>query len=121
VSFYREIILDHYHHPRNAGHIIKPDCRSHLDNPLCGDSIDIHLKIKDNKIKDIKFNATGCAISIAAISMLSEKIKGMEINMVKDLSFDYIKDMLGIDLGMARVKCAMLGLNVVKDCLEKLK
>ena len=71
-DIYREIILDHYRNPRNKGRISDADVSFHDSNPLCGDEIDIHLKVEDNIVKDIKFEGRGCAISQASASMLTE-------------------------------------------------
>jgi nitrogen fixation NifU-like protein len=118
VLFYRQKILDHYKNPYNRGKFSNPDCHSRLDNPLCGDIIDIYLKISNNKIKDIKFKAEGCAISIAAMSMLSERVKGRKIKEVLSLKKEDILEMLGIPLSATRLKCGILGLTALRQCLE---
>ncbi|HCE86810.1 MAG: hypothetical protein A2249_04220 [Candidatus Jacksonbacteria bacterium RIFOXYA2_FULL_44_7] len=119
MSFYREKILDHYSNPRNAGVLQDADCAHHLDNPLCGDAIDVFVKLRDNKIVDIAFQAGGCAISIAAMSMLSEKVKGMSRDAVLKLSEDDIIALLGIPLTMSRIKCGTLGLNALQSAIQK--
>ena len=118
MKFYRQKILDHYKNPRNRGQIANADCHSHLDNPLCGDIIDVYLKISNNKIKDIKFKAEGCAISIAAMSMLSERVKGQKIKEVLSLKKQDILEMLGIQLSATRLKCGILGLTALRQCLD---
>lgn len=119
MSFYREKILDHYRNPRNAGVLKDADCAHHLDNPLCGDSVDVFVKLRDNRIEDVRFQAEGCAISIAAMSMLSEKIKGMTRTAVLKLSEDDIIALLGISLTVSRIQCGMLGLSAVQSALKK--
>lgn len=119
MNFYRQKILDHYKNPRNTGQILNADCRSQLDNPLCGDNIDVFLNIKDGKIRDIKFKAQGCAIAIAAMSMLSEKVKGMSIKQAQALDQKDILNLLGISLSPARINCGMLGLLAIKKCLTQ--
>lgn len=119
MNFYRQKILDHYKNPRNTGQILNFDCRTQLDNPLCGDSIEVFLNVKDNKIRDIKFKAQGCAIAIAAMSMLSEKIKGMDIKEALALGQREILKMLGIPLSTTRLQCGMLGLLAIKKCLTQ--
>jgi nitrogen fixation protein NifU and related proteins len=127
ADIYREIILDYYRNPRNYGKIQNPDIAQKDSNPLCGDEIEMHLNIKDNKVTDVKFTGKGCAISQASASMLTELIMGKDFDYVRKLSKEYILDNLGLhDLGPARIKCALLSLKVLKSGLysylsEKLK
>jgi nitrogen fixation NifU-like protein len=95
-DIYREIILDHYRNPRNKGKLVEADVSIHDSNPLCGDEIDIHLKVDGNKIKDIKFEGRGCAISQASASMLTEMIMGKPLTSVKDLTKDDILENIGL-------------------------
>ena len=118
MSFYREHILDHYYHPRNQGKLNNPTGSARGDNPLCGDEVEVFIRVKRGQIDDIRFKATGCAISIAAMSMLSEQIKGQTVSQARELSADEIKKMLGVELSVSRIKCAVLGLNTIKDCLK---
>ena len=114
-DIYREIILDHYRNPRNKGKLSNADVSIHDSNPLCGDEIDIHLKVEEDKIKDIKFEGRGCAISQASASMLTEMIAGRPLNTVKDITKDDILENIGLmNLGPARIKCALLSLKVLK-------
>lgn len=114
-DIYREIILDHYRNPRNKGKITTPDVSIHDSNPLCGDEIDIHMKIEGDKIKDIKFEGRGCAISQASASMLTEMVLNKQLTSVKDLTKDDILENIGLtNLGPARIKCALLSLKVLK-------
>ena len=127
ADIYREIILDYYRNPRNYGKIQNPDVAQKDSNPLCGDELEMHLNIKDNKVADVKFTGKGCAISQASASMLTELIMGKDFDYVKKLSKEDILDNLGLhDLGPARIKCALLSLKVLKSGLysyltEKLK
>jgi nitrogen fixation NifU-like protein len=87
----------------------------HDGNPLCGDEIDIHLKVDGDEVKDIKFEGRGCAISQASASMLTEMIMGKPLTSVKDLNKDDILENIGLtNLGPARIKCALLSLKVLK-------
>lgn len=114
-DIYREIILDHYRNPRNKGKIQNADVSIHDSNPLCGDEIDIHLKVEGNKITDIKFEGRGCAISQASASMLTEMVMDKELTSIKDLTKDDILENIGLmNLGPARIKCALLSLKVLK-------
>ena len=114
-DIYREIILDHYRNPRNKGKLPEADVSTHDSNPLCGDEIDIHLKVEQGKIKDIKFEGRGCAISQASASMLTEMVIDKPLTAVKDLAKDDILENIGLmNLGPARIKCALLSLKVLK-------
>ncbi|HKG31020.1 MAG TPA: SUF system NifU family Fe-S cluster assembly protein [Nitrososphaeraceae archaeon] len=114
-DIYREIILDHYRNPRNKGRLEHADVSTHDSNPLCGDEIDIHLKVEEGKIKDIKFEGRGCAISQASASMLTEMVLDKPLTAVKDLAKDDILENIGLmNLGPARIKCALLSLKVLK-------
>jgi nitrogen fixation NifU-like protein len=114
-DIYREIILDHYRNPRNKGKLANADISIHDSNPLCGDEIDIHLKVEQEKIKDIKFEGRGCAISQASASMLTEMVLDKPLNTVKDLTKEEILENIGLlNLGPARIKCALLSLKVLK-------
>jgi len=114
-DIYREIILDHYRNPRNKGKLPDADVSIHDSNPLCGDEIDIHLKVDGDKIRDVKFEGRGCAISQASASMLTEMVMGKPLTSIKDLSKNDILENIGLtSLGPARIKCALLSLKVLK-------
>ena len=107
--------MDYYRNPRNYGKIENPDISKHDSNPLCGDELEMHINIKDNKVSDVKFSGKGCAISQASASMLTELIMGKDFDYVKKLSKEDILENLGLhDLGPARIKCALLSLKVLK-------
>lgn len=114
ADIYREQILDHYRNPRNFGTIEDPDITYEDTNPLCGDRIRIDLRVRDGKIAEIKFSGRGCAISQAATSILTEIVEGQELDEVRGLSADDVLDELAIPISPARVKCALLGLKVLK-------
>jgi nitrogen fixation NifU-like protein len=114
-DIYREIILDHYRNPRNKGKRPDADISTHDSNPLCGDEIDIHMKIFGDKITDVKFEGRGCAISQASASMLTEMVINKPLTNVKDIAKTDILENIGLtNLGPARVKCALLALKVMK-------
>lgn len=118
ADIYREIILDYYRNPRNYGKITNPDISQHDSNPLCGDELEMHINIKDDKVADVKFTGKGCAISQASASMLTELIMGKDFEYVKKLTKEDILDNLGLhELGPARIKCALLSLKVLKSGL----
>lgn len=114
ADLYREVILDHYRNPRNAGTIENPDISYEDTNPLCGDRIRIDLKVAGGKVTEIKFHGRGCAISQASTSMLTEMIQGQELEEIRSLTAQDLLDELGIPISPARVKCALLGLKVLK-------
>lgn len=112
---YREQIIDLYEHPLNQGHIDAADFSYEEDNPLCGDVIRIEVKLDDQRrVADVRWTGEGCAISQAAASLLTEEIKGKSIDEVKAFSKEELLDLLGINLSMTRVKCALLSLKVLK-------
>jgi len=113
-DLYREHILDHYRNPRNHGTLDPNDGSFEDTNPLCGDRIRIDLRFDGDRIADIKFSGRGCAISQAATSMLTEMVAGKTIEDVKELSKDDLLDEIGIPISPARIKCALLGLKVLK-------
>jgi len=113
-DIYKDIILDYYRNPRNFGDLPNPDVRTKDSNPLCGDIIEMQLKIKDGRVEDVRFKGKGCAISQAAASMLTEVVKGKTLDEVKAMGKKDVLDLLGIDPGPTRIKCALLGLKVLK-------
>ena len=114
-DMYREVILDHYKNPRNKGTLDPHDFTYEDENPLCGDKLRIDVRLDDQqRIKEVAFSGRGCAISQASASMLTEAILGKTVDEVKQLGKDDILDMLGIELGPVRLKCALLSLKVLK-------
>ncbi len=114
-DFYRDYILDHYRHPRNFGRLERADAEAEDLNPLCGDQIRMELKLDDGVVSDVRFSGRGCAISQASASMLTERIKGMKLSDVAKLSKDAVLEDVGIGISPTRMKCAMLGLRVLKS------
>jgi nitrogen fixation NifU-like protein len=114
-DFYKEYILDHYRNPRNFGHLERVDASAEDLNPLCGDKIRFELELEDGKVKDVRFSGKGCAISQASASMLSESIKGMKLEDVVRMSREEVIENVGIGISPARMKCALLGLKVLKS------
>lgn len=113
MSIYSELILDHYQNPRNFGKMINSSANSHISNTLCGDEIDLSVKIVKNKIIDAKFIGKGCAVSIASTSMLTEFLKGKGKEELKKIDKKFIIEMLGIELGVNRIKCALMPLEAL--------
>ncbi len=118
ADIYHEMIIDYSRNPINYGKIEDHDVTFHDSNPLCGDSIDIDMKIDDNKVSDIKFHGKGCAICMACSSVLTEIAKGKDINEVKNISKNDVLGELGLEnLQAVRIKCALLSLKVLKYAL----
>jgi nitrogen fixation NifU-like protein len=114
-DFYRDYILDHYRNPRNFGRLERSDVAAEDLNPLCGDQIRIELKLDDGIVSDLRFSGKGCAISQASASMLTEQVKGMKLSDIAKLSKDAVLENVGISISPTRMKCAMLGLRVLKS------
>ena len=117
MDIYRQIILDHYKHPRNFGHLDNPDAKTEEGNVTCGDRIVMEIAVTGGVVRDTRFSEEGCAISLAAASMLTEKVKGMKISDIKKLKADDIMNMLETTLTPSRVKCATLPLEVLTKAL----
>ena len=116
-DLYRQIILEHYKNPQNKGKLLAPDVVVEDANPLCGDHLEVFLKIKNDVLHDISFEGKGCALSIATASILSEEIKGKSISDINKLSREDVYALLGIDITPARNKCVMLSLTAIKKGL----
>jgi len=116
-ALYRDFILDHYRNPRNAGTLERPDASFEDLNPLCGDKIRMDLRIRDGVVEDVKFKGRGCAISQASASLLTESIKGKRIDEIDTIGKEDVLEDLGISISAARLKCALLGLKVLKQAL----
>src|SRR5688572_32805563 len=114
-DLYREVIIEHYKNPGYRGKLDPHDISFADNNPLCGDHIQIDLRVDVNGVvTDARFDGHGCAISQASADLLIESIIGKPLVEVKKLNKEYILDMLGIDLGPVRLKCALLSLKVLK-------
>jgi nitrogen fixation NifU-like protein len=118
ADIYHEMIVDYSRNPLNYGEIKNHDVTFHDSNPLCGDSIDIDMKIDDNKVTDIKFHGKGCAICMACTSVLTEITKGKSLDDVRKIEKNDILSELGLEhLQAVRIKCALLSLKVLKSAL----
>lgn len=114
-DLYREYILEHYRHPQNYGTLEQPTFEAEGQNPLCGDELHVQVSLDDDqRVSDVRFTGHGCAISQAAMSILSDEIKGRTLDEVAAMTRDDIVELVGIPLSPVRLKCALLGLVVVK-------
>jgi nitrogen fixation NifU-like protein len=137
-ELYREIILDHYRSPRNRGSLEQPTATGEGDNPLCGDEVRVDLDIRDGRVFDVRFEANGCSISQASASMMTEAVKGLNLEEVDSL-FETFKGMMysagevdvealgdlealqGVRKFPVRVKCATLAWNTLQEALEEFR
>jgi nitrogen fixation NifU-like protein len=114
-DLYRELIIDRYQNPQYRGELDPHDITFEDENPLCGDHIRIDLRVDDqNRVTEAAFSGRGCAISQASADLLLESIQGQSLEEVKALTKEDILEMLGIELGPVRLKCALLSLKVLK-------
>jgi nitrogen fixation NifU-like protein len=114
-DLYRELILDHYRNPRNKELLDPADIEYEEDNPVCGDHIHLTLRLDENDtVTQVGWDGEGCAISQASASMLYETLVGKTLEEIRRIDKDELLDMLGIELGPVRLKCALLSLKVLK-------
>ena len=115
-DLYREQILEHYKRPRNFGRLETYDLDFEDTNPFCGDEQHVFIRLgEDGNVAEISFEGKGCAISTAATSMLTEELEGKSPEELLRLPKEFVLDLLGIDISATRMKCALLGLKVVKS------
>lgn len=115
ASIYREQIIDLYEHPLNYGALEQPDFSYEEDNPLCGDVIRIDVRLDgQGRVAEVAWRGDGCAISQASASLLTEEIKGKTLEEVRTYTSESLLELVGVPLSMARVKCALLSLKVLK-------
>lgn len=117
-DLYRDIILDHNRHPRHFGKLPKATHQAHLENTLCGDEVTMQLKVEKGKVTDVAFSGSGCTITTAAASLLTDKVMGKSLVSVKKLGSKDIDALLGVKVGPAREKCAYLGLETLKRAIH---
>ena len=121
-QLYREVILDHYKAPRNHGLLEPHDVIAEGQNPLCGDEVTVSVRFGEGDvIQDVGFEGRGCAISQAATSMLTDIVKGRTAHEVSTMPKEELLDEIGIPLTPVRLKCALLGLGVLKVALHRAK
>jgi nitrogen fixation protein NifU and related proteins len=114
-DLYRELIIDHYKNPQYRGHLDPNNIQFEDDNPLCGDHIEVTLRVDEaGKVTDGRFDGKGCAISQASADLLIESVIGKPLEEIKQMTKQDVLDLLGIELGPVRLKCALLSLKVLK-------
>jgi nitrogen fixation NifU-like protein len=116
-EMYRENILEHYKNPLNKGDLDAATHTYQATNPLCGDDILMQVVVEGEIIREVKFKGGGCAISMAAASLLTESVKGHTLGDVKKMTKDNIMALLGIPISPVRLKCALLCLEAIQKAL----
>jgi nitrogen fixation NifU-like protein len=115
-ELYREQILEHYKRPHNFGELEQYDLSFEDSNPFCGDEQRVMIRLgEDGRVAEVRFEGKGCAISTAATSLLTDELGGMSREELLRLDKQFVLDLLGIDISATRMKCALLGLKVVKS------
>ena len=118
-DLYRDEILEHYRNPHNFGILESPTTAKEGANPLCGDRITLMLGInEEGRVADVAFTGRGCAISQASASMLTDEIKGKTLDEISHMGRQNVLDNLGIEISPARMKCAMLSLDTLRDATK---
>lgn len=117
-ELYKELILELYKHPLNKGLLFNATHKHKQINPTCGDEVTVQLRIENEIIVDVMHTGDGCAISQAAVSLITDKIKGVHVSKIKAMNKTTMDELLGVDILPTRVKCEMLGLEAIKKALE---
>ncbi len=117
MDIYAQNILDHFKHPHNAGRLAQPTVSRHEANHSCGDAMTVDLALEGLRIADVKFEGTGCAISQAAMSILSDELIGTEVDDLLNMTESDLHKLLGVEVTARRRKCALLSLLTVKNAL----
>jgi nitrogen fixation NifU-like protein len=118
AALYSDVLLDHFRHPRNYGSLPAPDITYENFNPLCGDRIRLDLKLKQAIVEEARFRGDGCAISMAAASLLTELIVGVDLEEVGVISNDRLIAALESDIQPSRMQCALLALEALRAGLR---
>lgn len=121
MDLYAENVLDHYRHPRHTGKLSNPTVSHREENLSCGDDLRVELRVENGTIAEIAWQGTGCAISQAAMSLLSEELVGKNLEEVGNMRPESVRKLLGVPIGTRREKCAFLGLHTLKNVLQKIK
>jgi nitrogen fixation protein NifU and related proteins len=117
-DLYRDYILEHYRRPHNFGVLDGATLSQEGANPLCGDRITMQLRVRNGVIDGVGFTGRGCAISQASASLLTDEIKGKQVDAASSMAPDDVLELLGIEISPARRKCALLSLETLHGALE---
>lgn len=118
MNIYKEIILEHWRNPHNFGKVNSPDFKLSNKNTFCGDEIEVSGKLKGSAISQIKFKGNGCVISQVAASLLTDFVRGKNLQEITNISSQDVVRMLGVELSPTRMKCAELSLIVIKNAVH---
>ncbi len=118
-SIYQEIILDHYHTPRNRGTLSDPTHSATVNNPLCGDVLTLQLKVKNRIVVKVRFSGEGCALSQASASILSEFVLKSSLEELIKMDKDAMIELVGIETGPTRLKCLLLSYEALRRAIDK--
>ena len=118
-DIYRELVIDHYKHPRNFGKIEDATLSGKEDNVVCGDTVTFYLKLENDKVSSVLWNGEGCALSQASASLLSEKVKGKTLTELEAISEHDILAIVGANLNPSRKKCAILSVEALHTTITK--
>lgn len=122
-DLYQQELLDHYHHPHNYGEIVGPHCSISETNASCGDELTLSLKFStlghERIVSEAKFFGTGCAVSMAATSLLTDYIKGKSVTDLQKIDFDFMQRLIGATVSPGRVKCLTLGARALMNLLNQ--
>jgi nitrogen fixation protein NifU and related proteins len=118
-DLYRDYILEHYRRPHNFGALDGATISQEGANPLCGDRITMQLRVRDGMIDGVGFTGRGCAISQASASLLTDEVKGKDVDKAASMTSADVLDLLGIEISPARLKCATLSLDTLQHALAE--
>ncbi len=116
-ELYQQELMDHYRHPRNFGTLEQPDASSQVLNPSCGDIVVMQIGVKNDKLTEIRFQGTGCVLSMAAASMLTEFVLGKPLHELETLDKGVMQSLVGLTPGPTRLRCILLPLEALKEAL----
>ena len=119
-NLYRDFILEHYRNPHNKGHLDPHDLHFADSNPTCGDEMSMTLRLDEGRtgIADVAFDGRGCAISQASASILTDELRGQTLDQVREMDPKHVLDELGVPIGPARLKCALLSYKVLQGAVR---
>jgi nitrogen fixation NifU-like protein len=117
MPFYSDKVMDHFQHPRNVGEIENPDGIGTVGNPVCGDMMTFYIRVRDNRLVDVKFKTFGCGAAIAVSSMVSEMAKGKTLDEVMEITNDKVAAELG-GLPTNKMHCSNLGADALHRAIE---
>ena len=117
-AIYQAHLLDHSRNPRNKGVLEDADVAQKGNNPSCGDTLTLYLRFEGDVVSGVSFDGVGCAVSQAAASLLTEKIKGMSRADMEKLTDHDMYELLKVEIHGSREKCALLALNTLRGALH---